>query len=219
MEEKSLKQLAEQLRKPSGEKGLEIAKMMSDTNLDMTLHSVKRLQLKKGNSILEIGHGEATHVKEVFKLEKEITYTGLDISELMHQKAQENNLDFIKQKKAFFYKYDGVAIPFSNYFFDRIFTVNTIYFWQNPSFFIQDLYRILKPKGILNITYGEKNFMKQLPFTQYGFTLYNLEDIQELIKHASFKMIASDTQREKVLSKTGQLVDRDFTTVSLQKRT
>ena len=39
-----LKELASQLSKPSGEQGIEVANMMHDSNLGMTISTAQRLQ-------------------------------------------------------------------------------------------------------------------------------------------------------------------------------
>ena len=59
--------------------------------------------------------------------------------------------------------------------------------------------------------------MKKLPFTQFEFELYSTEKAQELIKKSDFKIVYTETQTEKVKSKTGELVDRAFTTIVLEK--
>lgn len=69
----------------------------------------------------------------------------------------------------------------------------------------------------MNITYAQEDFMKQLPFTQYGFTLYSNEKVQQLVATTPFSIIDFNTQRETVHTKTGEEVTRDFTTCILKK--
>ena len=59
--------------------------------------------------------------------------------------------------------------------------------------------------------------MKQLPFTQYEFELYTTEKAEDLIEKTPFKIKYSETLKEKIKSKTGELVDRLFTTIVLEK--
>ena len=60
--------------------------------------------------------------------------------------------------------------------------------------------------------------MKQLPFTQFEFELYSTEKAEKLIGKTAFQIIHKETLTEKVKSKTGELVDRNFTTLVLRKR-
>ena len=217
MKEEELHAIALQLKHPTGEKGIEIANMMHETNINMTRHSVQNLNIEAGESILELGHGNAGHVEFVFEQAQNLKYYGLEMSELMFQEARQINRNLVSQKQAFFSLYDGNIIPFPENHFNKIFTVNTIYFWQNPEEFLLEIYRLLKPNGVFCITFAEESFMKQLPFTKFEFELYSTEKVENLIQKTAFKIINKETLTEKVKTRTGELVDRDFTTIVLEK--
>lgn len=217
MKQEELQAIAAQLKHPTGEKGIEMGNMMNETNINMTRHSIQNLTISNENRILELGHGNAGHVEFVLDQAEKLTYYGLEMSELMFQEARQINRNYVSQKQAFFSLYDGNTIPFQDAFFDRIFTVNTIYFWQKPEELLQEIYRVLQSKGVFCITFAEESFMKQLPFTQFEFELYTTEKAENLIRKTSFKIINKETLTEKVKSKTGELVDRAFTTLVLEK--
>jgi len=217
MKQEELQAIASQLKHPTGEKGIEMGNMMNETNINMTRHSIQNLQIEAGNKILELGHGNAGHVEFIFDQDENIKYYGLEMSELMFQEARQINRNYVSQKQAFFSIYEGNTIPFEDDSFNKVFTVNTIYFWQEPEKLLSEIYRVLQPKGILCITFAEESFMKQLPFTQFEFELYSTEKVEKLIEKSSFKIINKETLTEKVKSKTGELVDRSFTTLVLEK--
>ncbi|MDA6072570.1 class I SAM-dependent methyltransferase [Flavobacterium sp. AC] len=217
MKQEELQAIASQFKHPTGEKGIEMANMMNETNINMTHHSIQNLHIEEANTILELGHGNAGHVEFIFEQAENIKYYGLEMSELMFQEARQINRNYVSQKQAFFSIYDGNLIPFEENLFNKVFTVNTIYFWQEPEKLLSEIYRVLQPKGILCITFAEESFMKQLPFTQFEFELYSTEKAEILIEKTSFKIINKETLTEKVKSKTGELVDRAFTTLVLEK--
>ncbi len=217
MKQEELQVIASQLKHPSGEKGIEMANMMNETNINMTRHSIQNLNISKENKILELGHGNAGHVEFLFEQAENLKYYGLEMSELMFQEARQINRNFVSQKQAFFSLYDGNKIPFEDESFDKIFTVNTIYFWQQPEKLLLEIYRVLQPNGNFCLTFAQEDFMKQLPFTQFEFELYNTEKAQQLIEKTPFKIVYTETKTEKVKSKTGELADRDYTTIVLEK--
>lgn len=217
MKNEELQAIASQLKHPTGEKGIEMGNMMNETNINMTKHSIQNLNISKENKILELGHGNAGHVEFLFEQAENLKYYGLEMSELMFQEARQINRNFVSQKQAFFSLYDGNKIPFEDESFDKVFTVNTIYFWQKPEELLSEIYRVLKPSGNFCLTFAEEDFMKTLPFTQFEFKLYSTQKAQELIKKSDFKIVYTETQTEKVKSKTGELVDRAFTTIALEK--
>ncbi len=217
MNEVDLKTLATQLRQPNGTAGIEISDMMNETNIKMTLHSIEQLNILDNEVVLELGHGNCKHLPFVLEQKSGVIYYGLEISELMNKEAIQINRQYTNNQVAFFHIYDGLRIPYDDNYFDKMFTVNTIYFWDNPLLLLSEIYRVIKPNGILNITFAQKDFMKQLPFTKFGFTLYDDKKLKQLIDKTSFKIIGSYTQTETVKSKTGDLVNRAFTTFSMQK--
>ncbi|SMC51686.1 class I SAM-dependent methyltransferase [Moheibacter sediminis] len=217
MNEQELKGLAEQLGNPSGKKGVEVAEMMDRNNIKMTIHSIDNLEIKNGDSILEIGHGNCGHLKLIFEKAIEIQYTGYDISELMNIEAKKLNQNLIQNNSIEFKLYDGDIFSEADNSFDKIFTVNTLYFWSNPIEFINEIYRTTKPNGIFCLTFAEKDFMEKLPFTKFGFNLYSIEDVQKLIEHSNFNLEKIENQTEEIQSKSGEIVSRKFLTMVLKK--
>lgn len=216
MEKDQLAALASQLSHPSGEKGLEIAEMMNETNIGMTKNAISNLTLTSGEAVLELGHGNAGHLNFLFSLCENVHYTGLEISTLMNQEAQQLNGSFIEAQKAAFALYDGKHIPFSDNQFDKLFTVNTLYFWENPLETLAELSRVLKPKALFSLTFAHRSFMEMLPFTPFGFTLYNPDEVMALVQQSNFKLKHEDSQIETVMTKDGQTVERQFSTFLLE---
>lgn len=216
MEDKDLKILAQNLANPQGQKGIEIGEMMNATNIGMTLESIHALLIEDNENILEIGHGNAGHLKSFLKIAKDLKYTGIDISETMHQEAKNLNTEFKDQ--ADFVLYEGEKLPFEDEVFDKIFTVNTVYFWKNPVEYLNEIYRVLKDKGTFVLTFGQRNFMETLPFTAYDFTLYSNDEMQELISKSHFKRMKISEKEEHIQSKTGEeTITRLYTVLTIKK--
>lgn len=211
------RQLAAQLRQPSGEDGLKTAELMRNTNGSMIRHAIQHLNVKNGDHVLELGPAAGSHVTLLFDLCPAIQYTGLEISPLMQTKAIKNNPIHIQNNTASFQLYDGANIPFSANTFNKIFTVNTIYFWENPKQLAFELCRVLKPGGRLCVTFGEEEYMRPMPFTAYGFTLYSKSTATELFSSSGMHSTGSDTAIEQIISKTGEAITRQYTTLVLTK--
>lgn len=216
MEEKDLKILAQNLANPQGEKGIQIGEMMHATNIGMTLESIHSLLIEDSEHILEIGHGNAGHLKSFLKIAKDLKYTGIDISETMHHEAENLNIEFKNQAE--FVLYEGEKLPFENEVFDKIFTVNTVYFWKKPVEYLNEIYRVLKDNGTFILTFGQRDFMETLPFTAYDFTLYSNDEMEELISKSQFKRMKISEKEEEIKSKTGNgLIKRIYTVLTIKK--
>lgn len=216
MEKEELKILAQNLANPQGEKGIEIGEMMNATNISMTLESIRTLVMEDDQHILEIGHGNAGHLKSIMSLAKNLRYTGVDISETMHNEAKRLNKEF--ENQADFILYEGKKLPFKDGTFNKIFTVNTVYFWENPVEFLNEIYRVLKDDGTFVLTFGQRDFMEKLPFTEYDFTLYNNNEMEELISKSHFKRMKISEKKEEIKSKTGEeTIQRIYTILTIKK--
>jgi len=212
-----LKELAKQLGNPEGETGIEVANMMNVTNIGMTKHAIESLNLSTNDTVLELGHGNCGHLPFLMNQAENLKYFGLEISELMQKEALKSHQNYIENNSAEFELYNGTEIPFNEESFDKIFTVNTLYFWQNPDLLLNEISRVLKPNGILALTFADKSFMEKLPFTNFGFNLYSLKDGEELLQRKHFKILSSISQTEQVFSKTKEMVNRNFFTVLAEK--
>lgn len=212
-----IKNLETQLAFPKGKKGIEIAKTMNNSNAKMITDTIDVLDIKNNDTILELGHGNCSHLELIIEQVCNISYYGLEVSKTMQQEARKINKKFIKKENVFFDIYDGLNIPYENNLYDKIMSVNTIYFWKNPIKLLSELYRVLKNEGVLVLTFAEKNFMKTLPFVKEKFNLFDENDIKKIIDLTGFKIVDYLNKDEHVESKTGELVNRKFNLVVLKK--
>ncbi len=217
MEEEELKKLAAQLRQPHGTKGSQIGEMMHVSNCNMTRQAIKSLNISADEQVLELGHGNCAHLPYIMNHHKNVMYYGLEISELMYDEARQINKNYIEKNQAHFFMYDGADIPFGDNYFDKGYTVNTLYFWSEPEKLLAGIYRVMKPGGLFSIAFAQQSFMKQLPFTKFGFTLYDTKKAEALISKTDFKIAKTETQVEWIKDKTGGMINREFTIITMIK--
>lgn len=216
MEKEDLIKLAQHLANPRGKEGIETGEMMHSTNIGMTLESIKALLIEDHETILEIGHGNAAHVKHIINKARNVRYTGIDISETMHYEARRLNQEY--QDQVDFVWYEGKRLPFADQTFDKIFTVNTVYFWEEPVEYLNEIYRVMKNHGTFVLTFGQKDSMEKLPFTQFGFRLYSTDEMEETVSKSHFKRMKISEREEQVKSKTGdQTIHRIYTILTIKK--
>lgn len=208
-----LKDLAAQLAQPSAEKGVEMGEMMNRTNIKMTRQAISLLDIQPYDHILELGHGNAGHLAELFAQQPNIRYTGLETSPTMQQEATRINQALVDQGKASFMRYDGATFPLAQGSCNKIFSVNCVYFWEDPLAQLQKQKELLAADGRLIISFAMKEFMQTLPFTAWGFRLYDVEDMTKLLTEAGFSDIAVHQDKENVISKAGDAVERQFASI------
>lgn len=214
LSETELQELAKQLRCPEGENGIKVGEMMNFTNSNVIVKSVESLNLQHNDTVLEIGPGNGSHVKDSIILSPQIKYHGIDISETMVTEAQKLNSSL---DNVFFHLSDGNHIDFDANTFDKIFTTNTIYFWQYPQAYITEIARVLKPGGIVSIGFIPKSTMEKIPFAKFGFVLYDIETVNKLFEESGLAVLSTITEKEFVTSNSGEQIEREFVILSAKK--
>ncbi len=215
--EEEIKEIAKQLSCPSGENGIKMGDNMNENNISMTISAINAFDFSDHDTILELGHGNCGHLEMILNKANQIEYTGLDISDLMQEEAQQLNQKHVHNQTASFHLYDGETIPFENEKFDKVMTVNTLYFWQDPKKLISEIYRVLKPKGTFTLVFADKESMQKMPFTKFGFQLYTLNNYKDLLYTTEFKIETIHKFEEKVETKTGQIMERTVLAVKTSK--
>ncbi len=189
MDEEMLKAIAGQLRQPTGEYAIQVGEKMNEGNLHINLNTFEALHLTTGDNILEIGMGNGYFVKNILSADNSIKYTGCDFSEIMVDEARKRNEKYVANGQAEFHNADANELPFDSVTFDKVFSINTIYFWDNPQIVLAEIWRILKPKGQVTISVRPKSIMEHYPFVKYGFKTFAKDDLTELIAKNNFRVV------------------------------
>lgn len=203
------KVVAAQLANPEGEAGIKTAAHMNVSNGDMTRHAIDFMECGTHAHVLEIGPGNGSFAAYVLSKGSGVRYTGVDRSQTMVAQAREINKQLITEGRVRFEWTDGLAFPFPDQSFDNVFTVNTLYFWEDPSIQLTEIRRMLKPGGMLCVAIASRAFMEQLPFTAYGFTLYTPEAAQELLLANGFTVIDTHIREHKTTGASKQELIRE----------
>lgn len=181
--------IADQLRQPKGEFATKIAETMNEGNRQINLDTIAALNLSSGDHVLEIGMGNGFFVKKVLAKEEGLKYTGCDFSKEMVEQSTQMNKEFIENGQAAFYLNNGLKLPFEKTSFDKVFTINTLYFWEDQRLTLTEIWNVLRPKGQLTIAIRPKSVMKLYPFTENGFNMFDKGQVVELLQQNNFNVI------------------------------
>lgn len=200
---------AKHLRKPEGEVGKAVGLIMNSINKAMNLLTYDKMDISQGDRVLEIGFGNGAFIPYLFEINNDISYTGVEISEVMIDEARINNKDRIKDKVTLI-RAGSDSLSLSGSVFNKVCVINTFYFWKNPMDNLKEIYRVLEDGGKLFISIRSKETMQKNNFSQYYFRLYTFDEISNLLQNAGYDNITvtSCEEPEKVL---------DFLIISCQK--
>jgi SAM-dependent methyltransferase len=196
MTEDTLKAIAEQLRKPHGEYAIQVGKNMNEGNRYINQFTIEALAPEANDTILEVGMGNGFFVKDILSILPSIRYVGCDFSDIMVQEAAESNKEFVEHDRASFFVASADNLPVKDEMFDKVFTINTIYFWENQRRVLDELRRVLKPNGQLLISIRPKAVMQTYPFVKYGFNMFDKEDLVKLLTDNNFDVTSIIEKKE-----------------------
>jgi ubiquinone/menaquinone biosynthesis C-methylase UbiE len=217
MDEETLKQVAAQLRKPEGEAGKQVGLRMNTGNELMNRAAIAALAIEPGDNILEIGMGNGYFVKDILQY-PDVTYSGCDYSLTMVEEAIALNPELVKTARAAFLLAQAHTLPFKDQTFSKAFTVNTIYFWEDPARELGEINRVLQPGALLVIAIRPKHSMQNYPFVQYGFRLFETAEVQNLLHQHGFTVTHAVAQQEPPQDLGGHTILPEHVIVCAQKK-
>lgn len=120
-------------------------------NKDFFMLLSKRWGVKKRKNFLDIGCGQGGWIRQLLTvLPKDSDISLVDISEEYLNKAR-INLNKVKEHTLSYYLASGTQLPFKDNSFDFVTCHRVLMHIANPSLAIQEMWRVLKPGGIVVI--------------------------------------------------------------------
>jgi ubiquinone/menaquinone biosynthesis C-methylase UbiE len=175
--------VAKQFGKPTGFGGDLSTLVMNLLNRRQYRATIENLQVGASDTILDIGFGNGYLINKIAQKDPQKLF-GIEISQDMLAKAQR-----LCCGKAELFLADVRQLPFEDASIDKIYTVNTVYFWENIPEGLAEIRRTLKPGGIFLNTIYDKKWLDKLIYTKYGFSKYTTEQWHEMTKQSGLKIV------------------------------
>jgi SAM-dependent methyltransferase len=144
--------LDRQYRNPSGLLGRFVGHRMAQDHRPENIWTVSILNAQLGDHVLEIGFGPGFAVQELSKIVSQGRIDGIDFSATMLGAARRRNAAAIRRGQVVLRRGDVKALPFEGNLFDKAFSIHSIYFWPQPHHALREIWRVIKPGGILALT-------------------------------------------------------------------
>ena len=76
-------------------------------------------------------------------------------------------------------------------FFDTVYTVNTIYFWEDTAKVLDEVRRVLKDGGNFICTFYTKGYLDKLPYCDTGFDKFTPQQVRSMARERGFHDVKS----------------------------
>jgi ubiquinone/menaquinone biosynthesis C-methylase UbiE len=182
--------IARQLAHPKGWFGrFCIARWLNKANLAMNEFALEQLSTSSEDRILEIGFGGGDLLEKILSTKSSEFVAGVDLSIDMVNVVGHRLRHYIQSGRAEVRSGDIEALPYANGEFTKVCSINTLYFWRNPSVALAECHRVLRPGGEILLCFNSREDLEAWPSHKYGFRLYDLVEVEKLLKSSGFTTI------------------------------
>lgn len=179
-----------QARKPSGFFGRYIvSRMFENGNAVLNTFVFETMDLRKDDIVLEIGFGPGKLIHRMAGVTESGRIDGVDFSDAMHTVARKRNLADIRNERVALIKGDFDKMDFQPAAYNKICSVNTIYFWPDPAKTADRIYTLLKPGGRLVLGLKIKKELEKQSLSREVFHLYESDEILNILTGCRFRDI------------------------------
>ena len=189
--------IARQLAHPSGLIGrLFTARWLDKASFEMNKLTLLQLAVEPADRILEVGFGGGDLLEKLLSSQPCEYVAGVDLSADMVSLVSRRLRRYILAGRADVRCGDIEALPFGDGEFTKLCSVNTLYFWRTPSLALAECRRVLRRDGRIILCFNSKEELALWPGHKYGFRLYDLAEVESLLKTAGFTDIEVKSARD-----------------------
>ncbi|MDR2088022.1 MAG: class I SAM-dependent methyltransferase [Clostridiales Family XIII bacterium] len=169
-----------QFRKPTGLGGALSTFVMNTINRKQYAATERELSLMPGARVLDVGYGNGFMLQRLIAHHGDCEYYGIEISRDMLAAASKRNEKAVSSGRLRLSFGDIVRTEFEDGFFDTVYTVNTVYFWDDLEAGLSEVKRIIKVGGVFVNTVYSREWLDRLSYTKKGFAKYRLDELQHV---------------------------------------
>jgi len=176
--------VARQLSRPTGFFGRIMGRLMNRHNAKLNSYAVRQLELTPSDRVLEVGFGGGVSLPSL--IASAAFVGGVDRSSDMVRRAKAIFSEAVSAGRADFREGSVEELPFEASSFERVCTVNTIYFWSSLDAGFAEIRRVLSPGGRVVVGFVPKERMDRMGMPVDIFTSRAPEDVVAALRKAGF---------------------------------
>ncbi len=179
--------LSLQARQPSGAIGRYLmSRIFNRGNADINSYVKEILDLQRNDRVLEIGFGPGKLISQMAEITTEGVVEGIDFSKVMLKQASKVNKQHISNRRVILHEGECSSLPFKSESFDKLCSINTIYFWDEPKNYFSEIFRVAKAGAKVVIGFRDDKQMSNLNLSEDIFNNYSHNDVVKLLSDAGF---------------------------------
>ena len=157
---------------------------MNRGNSRLNSFAVAQLALQPGDRVLEVGFGGGVALPSLLSQTRFVC--GVDHSEDVVSSARRHFSAAVNAGAADFRPGSVESLPLPSESFEKVLSVNTVYFWTSLESGMKEIERVLSPGGRVAIGFVPKVRMDRMNMPRDIFTPRTAEDVAEALRDTGF---------------------------------
>ncbi|MGB9233675.1 MAG: class I SAM-dependent methyltransferase [Terriglobales bacterium] len=167
---------------------------MENHHLDITEKTLRRMALRAGERVLDLGCGSGWATRLLARLvdgpEVSGQVVGLDIADEMVRRARAASRDF---DNVMFVQGSATQIPWEENFFDKVLSVESFYYYPDQDRALAELFRVMAPHGrlfiLINLYKDNSYSLQWVPKLKVPVHVRSAAEYVELLKKHAFQNV------------------------------
>ena len=185
--------LARQFAKPSGIIGpLLLGPVWNRRNRALNDSALGLLDLEPDDEVLEVGFGGGYLLGRALARVTQGHVAGIDVSEAMTEHCRRR---YRREWLSGHLQLDCASvsqIPFADNRFNKVYSVNSLFYWPDVPAAIREFGRVTREGGRLVLVFTSRASLKGLSFARHGLSLLDGSDVGRLLQDGGFEVTRID---------------------------
>lgn len=175
---------------PYGTEGREMLSGMNEHHAPVTTWTLELMMPQPTDVILDIGCGGGRALKRVSSLVKKGKLYGVDYSETSVRCTTEENAADVASGKLTVVQASVSNLPFENNMFDKVYSIESYFFWPDLENDVREILRVLRPGGKVfiaaNVQTEDLSEEEQAEIETLNMHVFSSEAFEKLMKDAGY---------------------------------
>jgi arsenite methyltransferase len=190
--------MARQLGHPSGLVGRWLlGPLWNRRNRPLNDVALEALELRSDERVIEVGFGGGYLLGRMSAIVTSGFIGGVDISTTMVEQGQARYRTLIQAGKMDLKVGGADRLPYPAAHFSKAVSVNSIFYWPDAARSIGELSRVLRDNGRVVLCFTDKDSLQQKDFARHGLTLYDIDEVRQLLTAAGLRAINVTRQTDR----------------------
>jgi ubiquinone/menaquinone biosynthesis C-methylase UbiE len=179
--------IARQLGHPSSVIGpLVLAPLWNGRNRALNDMALEALSLSAGDTVLEVGFGGGYLLEQLLRRSTSARVAGIDASGAMTAHCRRRFRSDLRAGRLELQRASAGAIPYEAGAFDKVVSVNSLFYWPDVARGIAECWRVTRAGGALVLVFTSSGSLEGRSFARHGLSLHDGPEMRGMMEGVGF---------------------------------